>query len=165
MIDKALGLDADVIMLDIEDGVPPDAKAEARTLIAETLARPREARGPSCFVRVNSAEHPDIGADLDSAVRPAVDGLVLAKVDDADQVLTIAGMVADREKARGISVGSVSLLAAIESAKGLLQAPTIARSSPRITGLMFGAEDLGRELGLPTIREDEAREMLYRSEE
>ena len=57
--------------------------------------------------------------------------------------------------------GGVKLLIAIESPSGLLNAPAIASCSPRVCGLMFGAEDFGRELGLPTSREGEARDMLY----
>ena len=57
--------------------------------------------------------------------------------------------------------GGVKLLIAIESPRGLLNAAAIAACSPRVCGLMFGAEDFGRELGLPTSREGEARDMLY----
>jgi len=161
MIDKALGLDADAIMLDIEDGVPPAAKAEARERIREALARPRQEPSPSRFVRINSLGHPDVSADLDCSVRPGLDGLVLPKVEDADQVRTIEGMVADLEGARGLPPGSISFLVAVESPRGLLQAPVIAACSPRIVGLLFGAEDFGRELDLPAVREGEARQMLY----
>jgi citrate lyase subunit beta/citryl-CoA lyase len=56
---------------------------------------------------------------------------------------------------------SVALLIAIESPRGLMNAPAIAAASARVCGLIFGAEDFGRELGLPTSRENEARDMLY----
>jgi citrate lyase subunit beta/citryl-CoA lyase len=60
-----------------------------------------------------------------------------------------------------MQTGTVKLLIAIESPKGLLNAPVIAASSPRISGLIFGAEDFGREIGLPTSREGEARDLIY----
>ncbi len=160
MVDKALGLDADVIMLDIEDGVTPAAKPEARERIASALDSPRRA-GPWRFVRINDVGHPDLAADLDCAVQPGLDGLVLPKVESPEQVRDVAAMVADRERARGLPVDSGWFLVSIESPRGLLIAPAIATSSPRIMGLMFGAEDFGRELGLPIIREREARELIY----
>ena len=56
---------------------------------------------------------------------------------------------------------SVKLLIAIESPQGLLNAPAIAASSSRVAGLLFGAEDFGREIGLPAVREREARDLIY----
>ena len=60
-----------------------------------------------------------------------------------------------------IAKGSVRLLIAIESPKGLFNAPAIAAASPRIVGIIFGAEDFGREIGLPAVREGEARDLIY----
>ncbi len=67
----------------------------------------------------------------------------------------------DREPKMKMAKGSVKLLIAIESPKGLLNAPAIAAASPRIVGIIFGAEDFGREIGLPTVREGEARDLIY----
>jgi citrate lyase subunit beta/citryl-CoA lyase len=69
--------------------------------------------------------------------------------------------VAERETAAGLAAGSVRYIVAIESPRGLLNAAAIATASPRVAALMFGAEDFGLELGLPTLREGEASELLY----
>jgi citrate lyase subunit beta/citryl-CoA lyase len=161
MIDKAFGLAADALMLDLEDGVPPAAKEEARERIAEALERPRTETGPMRFVRVNGIRHPDLERDLWCAVRPGADGLVLPKVESPEQVQEMDERVGRVEAERGMAVGRLRFLVAIESPLGLLEAYRIARSSERVVGLLFGAEDYSRELGLPVVREKEARELLY----
>ena len=161
MIDKGLELNTDVIMLDIEDGVAPSEKDTARKLISEALGRARLPNCPARFVRINAIGHPRMDADLEAVVRPGLDGLVLPKVESSADVLKVAAVLDRREPALNIERGSVKLLVAIESPQGLLNAAAIAACSARVIGLMFGAEDFGRELGLPTSREGEARDMLY----
>jgi citrate lyase subunit beta/citryl-CoA lyase len=161
MIDKALGLNADAIMLDIEDGVAPNEKDTARQLIGEVLGREKARNSPARFVRINAIGHARMDADLEAVVRPGLEGLVLPKVETTDEVRKVDAVLNEREPKLKMANGGVKLLIAIESPKGLLNAPAIAACSPRVTGLMFGAEDFGRELGLPTSREGEARDMLY----
>jgi citrate lyase subunit beta/citryl-CoA lyase len=161
MIDKAMGLNVDAIMLDIEDGVAPGEKESARTLIGGALGRERPPNSPERFVRINDIGHARMDADLKAVLRKGLNGLVLPKVDTPEEVLKVEAIVKKREPELGMSAGAVRLLVAIESPKGLLNAPTIAACSERVIGLMFGAEDFGRELGLPTSREAEARDMIY----
>ncbi len=161
MIDKAMGLSVDAIMLDIEDGVAPGEKESARTLIGGALGRESPPNSPARFVRINDIGHARMDADLKAVLRKGLNGLVLPKVDTPEEVLKVEAIVKKREPELGMSAGAVRLLVAIESPKGLLNAPTIAACSPRVIGLMFGAEDFGRELGLPTSREAEARDMIY----
>jgi citrate lyase subunit beta/citryl-CoA lyase len=161
MIDKAMGLNADAIMLDIEDGVAPDEKDAARHNIASSLGRENPAGAPARYVRINAIGHRRMDADLEAVVRPGLEGLVCPKVDTVEEVRTVAALLDDKEPKNRIDKGSVKLLIAIESPRGLLNAPAIAAASPRIAGLLFGAEDFGREIGLPAVREGEARDMIY----
>jgi len=161
MIDKALGLNADAIMLDIEDGVAPSEKDTARKLIAEALGRERSPSSPTRFVRINAIGHERMDADLAAVLRPGLDGLVLPKVETTQAVLKVDSILKEREPRLKVEPGSIKLLIAVESPKGLLNAPALASCSARVVGLMFGAEDFGRELGLPTSREAEARDMIY----
>ncbi|MEK7210027.1 MAG: CoA ester lyase [Candidatus Binatota bacterium] len=161
MIDKALGLNTDAIMLDIEDGVAPSEKDTARKLIGAALGRERLPGSPTRFVRINAIGHARMDADLEAVLRPGLDGLALPKVETTEEVLKIDSILREREPAVKIERGSIKLLIAIESPKGLLNAPAIAACSARAVGLMFGAEDYGREMGLPTAREGEARDMIY----
>jgi citrate lyase subunit beta/citryl-CoA lyase len=163
MIDKSLGMaHLDVAMYDIEDGVAPQEKPLARTLIAEMLDRPRQPQSPSRFVRINGvgSGKDRIDADL-GLIRPGLDGLVVPKVTTTDELGWIAEEIDRREKASGMPSGSVRIIAAIESARGLLHAPQIATASPRVLGLLFGAEDYALDLRLPSNREGEARELLF----
>jgi len=74
---------------------------------------------------------------------------------------TVEQILDRREPEVGLARGSVRLLAALESPKGLFNAYAIATASPRVIGLLFGAEDFSRELSLPLRREGEARDLIY----
>jgi citrate lyase subunit beta/citryl-CoA lyase len=161
MIDKAFGLSADAIMLDIEDGVAPNEKDAARKNIADSLGREKMPGSSARYVRINAIGHSRMDADLEAVVRPGLEGLVCPKVDTQEEVRKVAALLDEREPKMKMERGGVKLLIAIESPKGLLNAPAIAASSTRVAGLMFGAEDFGREIGLPAVREGEARDMIY----
>jgi citrate lyase subunit beta/citryl-CoA lyase len=161
MIDKALAINADAVMLDIEDGVAPNEKDTARKNIAESLGREKKAGDPARYVRINAIGHARMDADVEAVVRPGLEGLVCPKVDTPDEVRKLDALLTEREPKMKMTPGGLKLLVAIESPRGLLNAPEIAASSPRVMGLIFGAEDFGRELGLPTSREGEARDLLY----
>src|SRR5207249_2194719 len=168
MIDKSLGLSVDALMFDIEDGVAPAAKDTARRQIAAVLdqiaARKKENpafRTPARYVRINAVGHERMHSDFEHVIRPALEGLAVPKVESPDQVKTVERILDDREPKMGMPAGSVRLLIAIESPKGLFNAYAIATSSPRVIGLMFGAEDFSRELSLPLRREGEATDLIY----
>lgn len=161
MIDKALGLAADAIMLDIEDGVAPNEKDAARKNIAESLGREKALKSPARYVRINAIGHARMEADLEAVVRPGLEGLVCPKVDTVDEVRAVDAILDQREPQNKLPKGAVKLLIAIESPRGLLNAPAIAAASERIVGIIFGAEDFGREIGLPAVREGEARDLIY----
>ena len=168
MIDKSLGLSVDALMFDIEDGVAPAAKDTARRQIAAVLdqiaARKKENpafRTPARYVRINAVGHERMHSDFEHVIRPALEGLAVPKVETPDQVKTVERILDDREPKMGMPAGSVRLLIAIESPKGLFNAYAIATSSPRVIGLMFGAEDFSRELSLPLRREGEATDLIY----
>jgi citrate lyase subunit beta / citryl-CoA lyase len=161
MIDKALGLNADAIMLDIEDGVAPNEKDAARKNIGDSLGRAKAPGTPARYVRINAIGHARMDADLEAVVRPGLEGLVCPKVDTAEEVRKVDAILNEKEPQNNLAKGRVKLLIAVESPRGLLNAPAIAAASPRIVGIIFGAEDFGREIGLPTVREGEARDLIY----
>ena len=159
MIDKAYGLKLDVAMFDLEDGVPPGEKNTARAMMPETLDRP--SGGMLRFVRIHPAGTKEIEVDLPAVIQPGLNGLTLTKVNRPEDVLQVCAVLDEREEKVGLQRGSVRLLATIESAKGLIQAAAIAASSPRLVGLMFGAEDFAMDLGMFNVRQGEAGEFLY----
>ena len=159
MIDKAYGLKLDVAMFDLEDGVPPGEKNTARAMMPETLDRP--SGGMLRFVRIHPVGTKEIEVDLPTVIRPGLDGLTLTKVNCPEDVAQVSAILDEREEEAGLQRGSVRLLATIESARGLIQAPAIAAASPRLVGLMFGAEDFAMDLGLFNVRQGEASDFLY----
>src|ERR1035437_870987 len=168
MIEKSLGVAVDAVMMDIEDGVAPAEKDAARKQIAACLDQvatrlktEKQLSTPARFVRVNAVGHERSRADLGSGVRPGLEGLVVPKVETPEQIKTVEQILDRREPEVGLGRGSVRLLVAIESPRGLFNAYPIASASPRVIGLIFGAEDFSRELSLPLRREGEARDLIY----
>src|SRR5919204_1237945 len=119
MVDKALSLSAlDVALLDLEDGVPAERKDAARDVVAAALERPRP-ETPRLFVRVSRAGTADHDRDLAAISAHRPDGVLLSKVERAEDVADVVRSLPD-----------VAIIAAIESARGLLAAPSIAAASP-----------------------------------
>jgi citrate lyase beta subunit len=168
MLEKALGLHVDSIMMDIEDGVAPAEKENARRQIAATLdsvavrlGNDPALRTPARYVRVNAVGSERMRDDLGAVVRPGLEGLVIPKVDRPEEIAVVEEALERREVGAELPAGSVRLLVAIESPIGLFNACSIASSSRRIVGLIFGAEDFCREMGLPLRREAEASDLIY----
>ncbi len=168
MLEKALGLHVDSIMMDIEDGVAPAEKENARRQIAVTLNSTAARLGsdpalktPARYVRVNAVGSERMRDDLGAVVVPGLEGLVIPKVETSEQIAIVEGILGRREVEAKVPGGSVRLLVAIESPVGLFNAYSIASSSRRIVGLIFGAEDFCREMGLPLRREAEASDLTY----
>jgi citrate lyase beta subunit len=168
MIDKAMGLSVDAIMMDIEDGVAPTEKENARRQIGvsldavcDRLKREPGYRTPARFVRTNAVGSERFIEDIKAVMRPGLEGLVVPKVDTVAQIRIAEDELGRAEVAHHMPGGSVKLLIAIESPIGLFNAYAIASSSVRIVGLLFGAEDFTREMNLPMRREAEAVDMVY----
>ncbi|MCC6887667.1 MAG: CoA ester lyase [Hyphomicrobiales bacterium] len=158
-IRKAYTSSADAILLDIEDGVLPAEKADARRTIAQALREPEG--GPLRYVRVNALTTPWLKQDLEAVVGPGLAGICLTKVVTAADVVETASLLGTLEASRGLAPGSIRILAAVESARGILNSLAIADAHPRIVGLMFGAEDYALDLGLGARREKEASELIF----
>jgi citrate lyase subunit beta/citryl-CoA lyase len=158
VLDGGLATTPDVALLDLEDGVPPGEKENARRVLSQAIA---PARGRALrFVRIASGTGDAARADLAAVVRPGLDGIVASKTGQVKDLAAIDEILRDRERAAGLAQGSVRVIAAIETAAGLLEAPRIARG-PRVGALMFGSEDFAADLGLPAHREGEASELIY----
>lgn len=133
-IEKARGLDADMIILDLEDAVKPEDKDAARAAAVEAAAVGFAPR--LCAIRVNGIDAAEHAADLAAAARTACDFVVVPKVE---RVADAAAIAAECGK---------PLLAMIESAAGVLAAADIA-AAPGVAGLIAGVNDLRVSLGIP----------------
>tara|TARA_R110000737_G_scaffold277570_1_gene284303 strand:+ start:31134 stop:31979 length:846 start_codon:yes stop_codon:yes gene_type:complete len=139
-LEKGRTLSADVLILDLEDAVAPDAKAAARTNIAAALAEGGYGKR-EILVRVNALDAPWGREDLSDLASCGADGILLPKVESADAV----------RKALSIldAVGGPADLAIwcmIETPMGVLHAEEIAAASPRMAGFVMGTSDLAKEL-------------------
>jgi citrate lyase beta subunit len=138
---KALASGADIVCVELEDGVAPRHKAAARANMLEIFAAPVPEDGIERIVRVNSLRTPDGLADMAAIVSAASPppALMLPKVKGPEEVALVAASFDEIGTATRLQV-------IIETNAGLEAAHEIARASPRIDSLLFGGVDLAAEL-------------------
>lgn len=164
MIDKALALgeaSPDAIMFDFEDSVPPDQKDLAREMVGSVLRRTFPANAPALIVRVNSVATGRQSADMRAVISPNLFAVLLPKVERPEDVVAADAVLSLLEQEAGLPVGRIGLIAAIESARAIHRVVDIALSTRRLKGLMFGAEDYARDLGLPVARTGPGWDLLF----
>ena len=144
-IPKALGSGADAVIVDLEDAVPADRKAEARDVLARFLKESAEPPRPPLFVRVNAPGTSWLEEDVEAVVLPGLAGIVLPKAEDPGEVRALdASSFSLAEKRKCEPPG---LIPVVESALGLVRAFDIASASSRSLALALGGEDFARDLG------------------
>jgi len=130
----------DGVMIDLEDAVPLSEKDAARSLVRNFLTSYPE-RNKEVLVRINALDTRWGQEDL-RAVLPALpDGIRLPKADSPEIVETLDTLLTEFEEELNLPIGRFSILPSIESAQGVINCIRIARSSARLIGLAFGAED------------------------
>lgn len=145
---KALASEADALSFDLEDSVAESRKDEARANVAAFIQSvAAQATSKLVVVRVNALHTPHIEADLAAVARARVDLINLPKVESVQEVLKAVELLERAEAANGIQQ-PISLLANIESPRGLRMAAEIASSHPRIAGLQLGLVDLFEPHGI-----------------
>ncbi len=120
---KALLLDADAVVLDLEDAVALSEKANARIALKEALELPRKG---DVFVRINSVQTEYVLNDLLAAVTRGVKGIVVAKTESAEEVRRVDWLISLIEKERGLPEGGMEIIPFLESANAILNAYSIA---------------------------------------
>jgi citrate lyase subunit beta/citryl-CoA lyase len=158
-VEKALTLDADAVILDLEDACPVAEKIATRTVVVEALQRPRRCRG---FVRVNPLSTTFGYGDLAAVVRRGVDGIVLPKVETADELRTGEWLLTQLERENGLDEGAIDLMPIVETGRGLRNLDAIAHAATRVRRLAFGAGDFTLDMNLTWTRE-EGELLPYRS--
>lgn len=153
-IEKAKALNADIICFDLEDSVPFNEKTTARQAIVDVLAKKAEYRS-NIYIRINSLESGLAFSDLKSIIQEGLDGIVVPKVNDKEEVNQIEHLTSSLEKERGIEKDSIKLMPSIESAKGVVNAHSIAKSVERINALVFGVFDFLYDMHLDYVEDDE----------
>ncbi len=140
MLSTAFVYKPDSIMFDLEDAVSLREKDSARLLVFHALQLPVY-RDIETVVRINPLSTPFGLKDLEAAVRAGVDVVRLPKTDSAEDVHQLETEVLRIEKACGREIGSTKLMAAIESASGVVNALSIAKSSARMIGIALAGFD------------------------
>jgi citrate lyase subunit beta/citryl-CoA lyase len=128
---KAPQYGADALILDLEDSVPEDGKAEARAL-ARRMLEELGAAGQTLFVRVNRLETGLTGYDLEAITCPYLYGIILPKVQGPEDVVEADVLLKFFERKAGMEIGKVCIDPALETAQGIRRAYEIAVASERV---------------------------------
>jgi citrate lyase subunit beta/citryl-CoA lyase len=157
-LDKAAGLGADVVIVDLEDAVAPPAKPTARMLAKSWLeTQAREPEGPARWVRINPLDGPLWREDLAAVMpgRPA--GIMVPKAAGPEQLQVLAAELYEKEQRVGVQPGSTKIVPLVSEtpAAALRIASYLDIAQPRLAGLTWGAEDLSAAIG--AVRKRDSR--------
>lgn len=153
-VEKALTLEADAVILDLEDAVATSAKVAARALVVAALQPARRPRG---YVRVNSFDTPFCFGDIEAVVGARLDGIVLPKLEEVGQLVAVDWMMRALERARGLPEGGIDLMPIIETARGHAALRVLAQAAAqvgRVRRFAFGAGDYTLDLGITWTAEE-----------
>ena len=145
-VEKALSLNTDAVILDLEDAVALVEKVATRDLVRATLNVPRDT---AAYVRVNAYDTPFCYGDICAVVCDALDGIVLPKIESVADLQSADWLISNLERERELEAGSIDLMPIIETAKGMAAVRAIATAGvTRVRRLAFGAGDYTRDLGI-----------------
>jgi citrate lyase subunit beta / citryl-CoA lyase len=152
-VEKALQLNADAVIIDLEDAVPVAEKESTRSLVREVLDKHP---GKRMYVRVNALNTPYVAEDVKAVVTKNLVGIVLPKAESPEDIFEIDRLLSRHEREAGLTPGSLEVIPQCETAKGLEECYRIASARPehhRILTLTFGAADYTLDLGIQLTRE------------
>lgn len=153
MLDKAKGLGADQVFMDLEDSVAPLAKADARKNIVAALNEGGY-DGKVRAVRVNDWTTQWTYQDVVEVVTGAganLDCIMLPKVQGPEQIQALDMLLTQIEKSEGLDVGRIGIEAQIENAMGLTKVDEIAAASPRVETIIFGPADFMASINMKSL--------------
>lgn len=130
----------DAVIIDLEDAVPLNEKDAARILVKSFLETYTD-RNKEVLVRINPLDTKWAYNDLKTVLPALPDGIRLPKADTPEIVERLDTMLTEFEEELELEIGRFSILPSLESAQGVINANSIARTSTRLIGLAFGAED------------------------
>lgn len=149
---------ADGVLLDLEDAISMTEKDSARKLVKHALMSVDMGRVER-VVRINGRDTRYFENDLAEIIPAHPDAIRLPKVDSADDVIAADHLISQIESRCGIAPGTVRIQAMLETARAIVNAASIAASSPRLIGLTLGGQDLAADLGIRLTKE--GFELLY----
>lgn len=157
MLEKARTVNADAVILDLEDSVPVSEKETARATVRAALED--GGYGPQVILRVNGFATGLTEDDLKGAFGPGVAAICLPRVAGLADTLQLAPLITEIEHLHGRKVGTVSIVGMIETARGMLHAFELAEGCLRVQALCLGGEDLVCDLG--AVRTQTGEELAH----
>jgi citrate lyase beta subunit len=160
-IQKALSLEVDAVILDLEDGVAHSQKEQARQTVKDTLKvvnKQNIRSSTEIWVRVN----PDYTQQINdlSTIDINLSGYILPKAENTEKISKFTTMLSKEESRLDVQVGTIKIITIIESAAGLINLPQLIKSNHTHTiGYAFGTADYTSDIG--AIRTPEGTETLY----
>ncbi len=158
MLERALTFDADIIMVDLEDSVPPGEKVAARDVAAEWIPRLRQA-GQRVMVRANALDTGLTRGELAAVISPHLYGVSVGKTESAGDLREIEGIISPLEIGANLEAGHVNLIPWIESARAIVNVNEMATALVRTVAIAFGAEDYTNDMGIQ--RTDDGEEVYH----
>ncbi len=159
-VEKALTLDADATILDLEDACPIAEKPATRAVVVAAYQRTHRPLG---YVRVNAMSTEWGYADIVAVVQKGVDGIVLPKLETVDELRAADWVVSNLERERGLAPGGFDIIPIIETGKGMANVRAIAAAGTRMKRFAFGAGDFTLDMSMTWSRA-ETELLPYRSE-
>ena len=150
-VEKALGLAADGVILDLEDAVAISEKVATRAIVTESYRKPRTGK---LYVRVNALTTDWCHGDITAVVQAGLDGIILPKVEHAHELRSADWLIGNLERDRGLAAGGIDLIPIIETALGISNLRDICRSGTRSRCLAFGAGDFTLDMGMVWSRNE-----------
>jgi citrate lyase subunit beta / citryl-CoA lyase len=150
-VEKALTLDADAVILDLEDAVAIAEKPATRGAIVAAYGQPRTGL---LYARVNAADTEFCYGDLAAVVRAGLDGVILPKVESGAALQTIDWLLGNLEREAGLPAGGIDLIPIVETAKGLRDIDAILGCGTRVRRCAFGAGDFTLDVNMRWTRDE-----------
>ena len=148
-VEKALTLDADAVILDLEDAVAIAEKPATRGAVAAAFERPRSGL---LYVRVNASDTEFCYGDLVAIVRPGLDGIILPKVETVAGLVAVDWVLDQLERERDLPPRSIDLVPIIETGRGLAAIEALLTAGSRLRRVAFGAGDFTLDLNMQWSR-------------
>ncbi|MCH9764651.1 MAG: CoA ester lyase, partial [Alphaproteobacteria bacterium] len=152
---RAQSVEADVVVVDLEDSVARTAKEHAREN-SKDFIRGFDKRNNTrqVYVRINALHTRFAEADLETVMQAGPDGILLPKARSGVDVQTLSSRLSDAEKSHSIPDGQTEIaVLATEVPEAVLAMPTFVACSQRLTALSWGSEDLSAAIGAKTTRD------------
>jgi citrate lyase subunit beta / citryl-CoA lyase len=137
---KSANLNPDILCFDLEDSVPSNEKVVARNLVGRLLASQEGNNESSIYARINSIDSGLVDSDLEGVIKAGLDGIVLPKISIREEVILVVDKIHAIASKRNIS-SKIRVIPSIETARGVINANSIASAHENVVALIFGVFD------------------------